>query len=229
MVVDDEVAPEPNRVRESVVDSPGVERGFPSIFKIDVSSSTPRLDSMLEKSIERFLLTLTASLNALVVFMDLMKRVYRPYLDKFVIVFIDDILINSQSKGDHEHILKLILEMLRNEKFYAMISKCESWLREVYCLGHVINEKGPLRVEALYERKCCSRLCCAKMGEKELCAPEIIQETADKVFQVTKIFEAIVYRQKCYGDNRMRTLEIRVGNHVFLKVSPWKGVVRFGN
>ncbi|KAK1431791.1 hypothetical protein QVD17_08450 [Tagetes erecta] len=139
MVVDDEVAPEPNRVRESVVDLPGVERGFPSIFRIDDSSSTPRLDSMIEKSIERFLITLTA-------------RLCRPYLDKFRIVFTDDILIYSQTHRDHDHLLKLLLEMLRNKKFYAMFSKCEFWLKEVYCLGHVINEKGiqvdPAKTEA---------------------------------------------------------------------------------
>ncbi|KAK1419476.1 hypothetical protein QVD17_28648 [Tagetes erecta] len=93
----------------------------------------------------------------------------------------------------------------------------------------LVASMWPLRVEALYGRKCHSRLCYAKIGEKELSVPKIIQETTDKVFQVMKRFEAVVYRQKSYADNRMRPLEFRVGNRVFLKVSPWKGVVRFDN
>ncbi|KAD3067059.1 hypothetical protein E3N88_34939 [Mikania micrantha] len=91
--------------------------------------------------------------NAPAVFMDLMNRVCKPYLDKFVIVFIDDILIYSQTKEDHEKHLKLILKLLATEKLYAKFSKCEFWLREVQFLGHVINEKGihvdPSKIEAI--------------------------------------------------------------------------------
>ncbi|KAI3695721.1 hypothetical protein L1987_78721 [Smallanthus sonchifolius] len=91
--------------------------------------------------------------NAPTVFMDLMNRVCKPYLDKFVIVFIDDILIYSRSKEEHEHHLRLILELLRNEKLFAKFSKCEFCLKEVHFLGHVINEKGihvdPAKIEAI--------------------------------------------------------------------------------
>ncbi|KAI3810176.1 hypothetical protein L1987_19786 [Smallanthus sonchifolius] len=91
--------------------------------------------------------------NAPAVFMDLMNRVCKPYLDKFMIVFIDDILIYSRTKEEHEHHLKLILELLRNEKLYAKFSKCEFWIQEVYFLGHVINKKGihvdPFKIEAI--------------------------------------------------------------------------------
>ncbi|GKC83729.1 putative reverse transcriptase domain-containing protein [Tanacetum coccineum] len=69
--------------------------------------------------------------NAPAVFMDLMNRVCKPYLDKFVIVFIDDILIYSKSKGEHAEHLKLILELLKKEKLYAKFSKCEFWLSKV--------------------------------------------------------------------------------------------------
>jgi hypothetical protein len=88
--------------------------------------------------------------NAPAVFMDL---ICKPYLDKFVIVFIDDILICSRRKEDHEQHLRMILEILGEEKLYAKFSKCEFWLHEVRFLGNVINEKGihvdPSKVEAI--------------------------------------------------------------------------------
>ncbi|GKE05801.1 putative reverse transcriptase domain-containing protein, partial [Tanacetum coccineum] len=77
--------------------------------------------------------------NAPAVFMDLMNRVCRPYLDKFVIVFIDDILIYSKTHEEHVEHLRLALELLKKKKLYAKFSKCEFWLREVQFLGHVIN------------------------------------------------------------------------------------------
>ncbi|GJZ31892.1 reverse transcriptase domain-containing protein [Tanacetum coccineum] len=85
--------------------------------------------------------------------MDLMNRVCKPYLDKFVIVFIDDILIYSKSKEEHEVHLRLVLELLRKEKLYAKFSKCEFWLQEVHFLGHVVNQNGihvdPGKIEAV--------------------------------------------------------------------------------
>ncbi|GJT24097.1 putative nucleotidyltransferase, ribonuclease H [Tanacetum coccineum] len=80
--------------------------------------------------------------NAPAIFMDLMNRVCRPYLDKFVIVFIDDILIYSKTPGEHVEYLRLVLELLKKEKLYANFSKCEFWLREVQFLRHVINGNG---------------------------------------------------------------------------------------
>jgi hypothetical protein len=90
--------------------------------------------------------------NAPAIFMDLMNRVCKPYLDKFVIVFIDDILIYSKSKEEHEEYLRITLELLSNE-IYAKFSKCEFWLREVQFLGHVIDIGGihvdPSKIEAV--------------------------------------------------------------------------------
>ncbi|GJT17891.1 putative reverse transcriptase domain-containing protein [Tanacetum coccineum] len=80
--------------------------------------------------------------NAPAVFMDLINRVCKPYLDKFVIVFIDDILIYSKNKKEHEEHLKLILELLKKEELYAKFSKCEFWIPKVQFLGHVIDSQG---------------------------------------------------------------------------------------
>nr|GEU83274.1 putative reverse transcriptase domain-containing protein [Tanacetum cinerariifolium] len=80
--------------------------------------------------------------NAPAVFMDIINRVCKPYLDKFVIVFIDDILIYSKSKQEHEEHLKLILELLKKEQLYAKFSKCKFWIPKVQFLGHVIDSQG---------------------------------------------------------------------------------------
>nr|GEW82973.1 putative reverse transcriptase domain-containing protein [Tanacetum cinerariifolium] len=95
--------------------------------------------------------------NAPVIFMDLMNRVCKPYLDKFVIVFIDDILIYSKSEEEQEVHLKTTLDLLKKEKLYAKFSKCEFWLKEVKFLGHVVNHDGihvdPSKVESVKNLK----------------------------------------------------------------------------
>nr|GFC55123.1 hypothetical protein [Tanacetum cinerariifolium] len=75
--------------------------------------------------------------NAPAVFMDLMNRIFHEYLDNFVIVFIDDILIYSKSEEEHEQHLRIVLDILRQKKLYAKFSKCEFWLQQVAFLGHI--------------------------------------------------------------------------------------------
>nr|GEX26991.1 putative reverse transcriptase domain-containing protein [Tanacetum cinerariifolium] len=91
--------------------------------------------------------------NAPTVFMDLMNRVCMPYLDKFIIVFIEDILIYSKTREEHVEHLGLVLELLKKEKLYAKFSKCEFWLREVQFLRHVINAQKEAMNESIRLRK----------------------------------------------------------------------------
>ncbi|XP_059315770.1 uncharacterized protein LOC132066481 [Lycium ferocissimum] len=80
--------------------------------------------------------------NAPVAFMDLMNRVFKPYLDLFVIVFIDDILVYSRSESDHAQHLRVVLQTLKDRELFAKFSKCEFWLISVAFLGYVISRKG---------------------------------------------------------------------------------------
>jgi len=91
--------------------------------------------------------------NAPTAFMDLMNRVFKPFLDKFVIIFIDDILVYSKSQEEHEDHLRSTLQKLREHQLFAKFSKCEFWLDKVAFLGHVISRDGvhvdPSKVEAV--------------------------------------------------------------------------------
>ncbi|GJT35643.1 putative reverse transcriptase domain-containing protein [Tanacetum coccineum] len=182
--------------------------------------------------------------NAPAVFMDLMNRVCKPYLGRFVIVFIDDILAYSKSKEEHEVHLKLVLETLRKEKLYAKVSKCEFGRKK--CIFLVTGTRDIMRAcvidfggsyqlrnrctpfEALYGRKCRSHVLWAEIGESSLTGLELVQETTDKVVLVKEKPKAARDRQKSYVDYRRKPLEFEVGDRVLLRVSPWKGVVRFG-
>ena len=91
--------------------------------------------------------------NAPAAFIDLMQRVFQPYLDKFVVVFIDDILIYSKSEEEHEGHLRIFIQALRDHQLYAKFNKCEFWLIEMRFLGHVVSTSSisvdPKKVESV--------------------------------------------------------------------------------
>ena len=93
--------------------------------------------------------------NAPAAFMDLMNWVLRPFLNRFMIVFIDDILVYSRNEEEHTLHLRLILQTLREHQLYAKFSKCKFWLDHMAFLGHVISKDGiqvrPKKIEAIIE------------------------------------------------------------------------------
>ena len=95
--------------------------------------------------------------NAPTAFMDLMNRVFRPYVDQLVVVFIDDILVYSKDAQEHEQYLKIVLQTVREKKLYAKLSKCDFWLKEVSFLGHIVSAEGvrvdPTKIEAVVNWK----------------------------------------------------------------------------
>ena len=95
--------------------------------------------------------------NAPIAFMDLMNRVFHPYLDQFVVVFIDDILVYSKDAQEHEQHLRIVLQILREKNSFAKLSKCDFWLKEVSFLDHIVSAKGirvdPAKIEAIVNWK----------------------------------------------------------------------------
>ena len=95
--------------------------------------------------------------NAPTTFMDVMNRVFRPYLDQFVVVFINDILVYSKNEEKHEQHLRIVLQTLREKQLYAKLSKCDFWLKEVFFLGHIVSAEGikvdPAKIEVIVNWK----------------------------------------------------------------------------
>ena len=95
--------------------------------------------------------------NAPTAFMDLMNRIFHPYLDQFVVVLIDDILVYSTDAQEHEHHLRIVLQILRENQLFSKLSKCDFWLKEVSFLGHIVSAEGirvdPMKIEAVMNWK----------------------------------------------------------------------------
>ncbi|GJS37950.1 putative reverse transcriptase domain-containing protein [Tanacetum coccineum] len=251
--------------------------------------------------------------NAPAVFMDLMNRVCRPYLDKFVIVFIDDILIYSKTQEEHVEAcrtLKFLRHVINGNGIYVDPSKIEAvknwkaprtpsekcktfdWdkeqelafqtLKDKLCNAHVLAlPDGPedfvrrwIELFSDYDYEICyhpgkANVVVDALSRKERVKPkrvnvehqrpsgllqqpeipvwkwegiamdfvtklprtsrhELVQETTEKISQIKDRLKAMRDRQKSYADKRRKPLEFSVGEHVLLKVSPWKGLVRFG-
>nr|GEZ22190.1 putative reverse transcriptase domain-containing protein [Tanacetum cinerariifolium] len=126
-----------------------VEFGIKLILEHDI----PKTAFRTRYSHYEFLVMPFGLTNAPAVFMDLINRIFHEYLDKFVIVFIDDILVCFKTKEEHEEHLRIVLGTLRQEKLYAKFSKCKLWLGHVAFLGHIVSADGitmdPTKVEAI--------------------------------------------------------------------------------
>ncbi|KAL5571283.1 hypothetical protein UlMin_020880 [Ulmus minor] len=127
-------------------------KGAVVFSKIDLRSGYHQL-RIKEYGHYEFLVMPFGLTNAPAAFMDLMNRVFKAYLDKFVIVFIDDILVYSRSQEEHANHLRMVLRTLVEHRLYAKFSKCEFWLQSVQFLGHVISKDGlsvdPAKIEAV--------------------------------------------------------------------------------
>ncbi|GJW78046.1 putative reverse transcriptase domain-containing protein [Tanacetum coccineum] len=223
--------------------------------------------------------------NAHAVFMDLMNLVCKPYLDKFVIVFIDDILIYSHNKEEHANHLRIILELLKKEKSYAKFSKCDFWIHIVQFLRHLIDSQGlhvdPSKIDVvknwtspttpteiqnkkyiwgedqesafqLLKQKLCEAPILAlpegnhdfvvycdashqdfgKGWERHLPLVEFSYNNSYHASSKAAPFEALYGRKCrspiCWANIRRKPLEFQVRDRVMLKISPRKGIIRFG-
>ena len=120
-------------------------------------SDVPKTAFRTRYGLYEFLVMPFGLTNGLAAFMDLMNRVFQSYLDRFVIVFIDDILVYSGSSEKHSEHLRIVLQTLRERQLYAKLSKCQFWLDKVAFLGHVISADGvsvdPQKIEAVVNWK----------------------------------------------------------------------------
>ena len=95
--------------------------------------------------------------NASAAFMNLMNRVFQPYLDQFIVVFIDDILLYYKDAQEHEQHLRIVLHIMREKQLFAKLRKCDFWLKEVSFLGHIVFVEGirvdPAKIEAIVSWK----------------------------------------------------------------------------
>ncbi|GJV13227.1 putative reverse transcriptase domain-containing protein [Tanacetum coccineum] len=117
--------------------------------------------------------------------------------------------------------------------FWKSLNKALGWDRHLPLVEFSYNNSYHTSIkaapfEALYGRKCRSPICWAEVGDSQLTGPEIIHETTEKIVQIKSRIQAAHDRQKSYADVRQKPLEFQVGDKVMLKVSLWKGVIRFG-
>ncbi|GJW23402.1 putative reverse transcriptase domain-containing protein [Tanacetum coccineum] len=136
---------------------------------------------------------------------------------------------HPETDGQSERTIQTLEDMLRA----CVIDFGNGWVKHLPLVEFSYNNSYHASIkaapfEALYGRKCRSPVCWAEVGEVQLTGPEIVQETTEKVIQIKQRIQAARDRQKSYADLKRKPMEFQVGDRVMLKVSPWKGVVRFG-
>ncbi|GKD21731.1 putative reverse transcriptase domain-containing protein [Tanacetum coccineum] len=136
---------------------------------------------------------------------------------------------HPETDGQSERTIQTLEDMLRA----CVIDFGKSWGRHLPLVEFSYNNSYHTSIkaapfEALYGRKCRSPVCWAEVGDAQLTGPEIIHETTEKIVQIKSRIQAARDRQKSYADLKRKPMDFQVGDRVMLKVSPWKGVVRFG-
>ncbi|GJZ34374.1 putative reverse transcriptase domain-containing protein [Tanacetum coccineum] len=136
---------------------------------------------------------------------------------------------HSQTDGQSERTIQTLEDMLRA----CVIDFGNGWVRHLPLVDFSYNNSYHASIkaapfEALFGRKCRSPVCWAEVGQVQLTDPEMVQETTEKVIRIKQRMQADCDRQKSYADLKRKPMEFQVRDRVMLKVSPWKGVVRFG-
>ncbi|GKB79762.1 putative reverse transcriptase domain-containing protein [Tanacetum coccineum] len=136
---------------------------------------------------------------------------------------------HPQTNGQSKRTIQTLEDMIRA----CVIDFEKGWDRhiplvEFYCNNSYHTSIKAAPFEALYGRKCRSPICWTEVGDAQLTGPKIVHETTEKIIQIKKCIQDARDRQKSYTDRRRKPLEFQVGDKVMLKVSPWKGVIRFG-
>ncbi|GKE30496.1 putative reverse transcriptase domain-containing protein, partial [Tanacetum coccineum] len=139
------------------------------------------------------------------------------------------IAYHPQTDGQSERTIQTLEDMLRA----CVIDFGKGWVNHLPLVEFSYNNSYHASIkaapfEALYGRKCRSPICWAEVAEVQLTGPEIVQETTEKIIQIKQRIQAAHDQQKSYADLKHKPMEFQVGDKVMLKVSPWKGVVRFG-
>ncbi|GJX22223.1 putative reverse transcriptase domain-containing protein [Tanacetum coccineum] len=159
---------------------------------------------------------------------DPIEKLARMYLKEVVTRHGIPVLIICD-RDPSERTIQTLEDMLRA----CVINFGKGWVNHLPLVDFSYNNSYHANIkaapfEALYNRKCRSPVCWAEVGEVQLTVPEIVQETTEKIIQIKQRMQAARDRQKSYTDLKRKSMEFKVGDKVMLKVSPWKGVVRFG-
>ncbi|XP_076956709.1 uncharacterized protein LOC143631990 [Bidens hawaiensis] len=149
---------------------------------------------------------------------DLKEFYWWPNMKGDIAIYVSKCLTCSKVKAEYQKPSRLLQQ-----------PEIPQWKWEQISMGFITKlHKTRNNHDTIWGRKCRSPLCWAEVGEKYITGPKIIQETTDRKFQIRVRIKAARDCQKSYADNRRKTLEFDVGDKVLLKVSPWKGVARFG-